>query len=53
MRPRKKVTKRNTTIFLLPAQRAALARLSERRDVSMGHLIREAITALLKRVQPR
>ena len=53
MRPRKKITKVNTTIFLLPAQRAALARISERRDVSMGHLIREAITLMLKREQPR
>jgi hypothetical protein len=44
-----KSLKRGTTIFLAPAQRQALAKLSARLDVSMGHLIREGIKLLLAR----
>ena len=46
---KRKVLKRGTTIFLTPAQRAALARLQEQRGDSMGHLIREAINQFLNR----
>jgi predicted transcriptional regulator len=53
MKTRKKVNKRNTTLYLAPAQRAALAQISERRDVSMGFLIREAIAYLIKREAKR
>jgi hypothetical protein len=48
-RKRQKSVKVGTTVFLSPEQRAALARLSARRDVSMGHLIREGITLVLAR----
>lgn len=42
-----KPKKVGTTVFLTPAQRKALARLQAQRGDSMGHLIREAINALL------
>jgi hypothetical protein len=44
-----KSVKRGTTIFLAPAQRQALAKLSAKLDVSMGHLIREGIALVLAR----
>ncbi len=49
MAKRSKAIKVGTTIFLAPAQRRALAQLSARLDVSMGHLIREGITLVLAR----
>lgn len=40
--------KYSTTIYIDPRQRAALTRLQARLDVSMGHLVRQAIALLLE-----
>ena len=48
-----KTKKVGTTVFLTPYQRKALAQLQARRGDSMGHLIREAINALLARQEAK
>jgi hypothetical protein len=48
-RKKQKQIKIGTTVFLAPAQRAALAKLSAEMDVSIGHLIRQGVTLVLAR----
>ena len=48
-----KSVKVGTTVFLGRAQRQALAKLSARLDVSMGHLVREGIRLVLAHYSSR
>jgi len=44
-----KLLKKSTTFYILPAQHEALARLADKLDCPMGHLVREGIRLVIAR----